>query len=64
MALKKTNKQRSTGNSVVSVYVPKYVVWRGGMRCYKCSYLWTSRRDTPPAKRAKCGSQNIYAIKE
>jgi len=60
MALKKTNKQRNPGPA----YVQKYLIWRGRMRCNKCNYLWTSRRDTPPGKCAKCGSQNLSTLKE
>jgi hypothetical protein len=33
--------------------------WYGGMNCTKCGYEWQSRRNTPPAACARCGSQAI-----
>lgn len=36
--------------------------WYGRMSCNRCGYAWNSRRSTPPARCAKCSSQNIYMV--
>ena len=48
----------------VNFSAPKITIWRGRMFCHKCGYSWNSTRTTPPGKCAKCGSQNILAIKQ
>ena len=33
--------------------------WYGKMLCLKCDYRWQSRRQTPPARCARCSSTSI-----
>ena len=37
--------------------------WYGKMKCMKCGYHWSSRRNTPPARCPKCGSNTIITVK-
>jgi NAD-dependent SIR2 family protein deacetylase len=38
------------------------LVWYRQMSCHSCGYRWKSRRNTPPAKCAKCGGRNIVPV--
>ena len=37
-------------------------LWFGHMGCNSCGYQWTSRKATPPARRAGCRSNNLGVI--
>jgi Zn finger protein HypA/HybF involved in hydrogenase expression len=38
--------------------------WYGEMHCMSCDYTWKSRRNTPPARCARCSSSDIQIVQE
>jgi DNA-directed RNA polymerase subunit RPC12/RpoP len=57
-------KQHVHVRSVPAPPPPPELVWYGRMLCHSCGYQWMSKRNTPPAKCAGCGSRQIALVRE